>query len=310
MKTATSVLDLIGSTPLIELSRIHRGPGRILAKAEFCNPGGSMKDRAALQIIRDAEREGRLRAGQTVVEMTSGNMGSGLAIVCGAMEHPFVAVMSRGNSPARKALMEALGAEVVLVDQVDGAPGKVTGRDIDAAVQMALTIAQERDGFYVDQFHNVAGIRAHETSTAPEIWQQTAGQIDAFVCIVGTGASLVGTSRFLRSQHPQIRIFAVEPAKCRPLAGVRIESVQHVLQGTSYGTIPPHLRDFTADGYLAVSDEEAVAWQRDLGRLEGLFVGPSSAANVCASAKLARSGDLGASPTIVTLLCDSGLKYV
>src|SRR4051794_3472058 len=123
-----SVLDLIGNTPLIELSRIHRGPGRVLAKAEFRNPGGSMKDRAALQIVRDAEEDGRLRPGQTVVEMTSGNMGSGLAIVCGATGHPFVAVMSRGNSPARRVQMAALGAEVVLVDQVDGAPARDRSR--------------------------------------------------------------------------------------------------------------------------------------------------------------------------------------
>src|SRR5215212_6377283 len=122
-----SVLDLIGSTSLLELSRIHRGPGRIFAKAEFLNPGGSMKDRAALQIVRDAEAEGRLRPGQTVVEMTSGNMGAGLAVVCGATGHPFVAIMSRGNSPARRAQMEAFGAEVVLVDQVNGSPGRVTG---------------------------------------------------------------------------------------------------------------------------------------------------------------------------------------
>src|SRR5215218_971748 len=129
---AKSVLDLIGSTPLLELSRIHHGPGRILAKAEFLNPGGSMKDRAALQIVRDAEASGLLSAGQTVVEMTSGNMGAGLAIVCVAMGHPFIAVMSRGNSPARRAQMEALGAQVVLVDQVEGTSGRVTGRDLEA----------------------------------------------------------------------------------------------------------------------------------------------------------------------------------
>src|SRR4051812_14286906 len=169
-----SVLDLIGSTPLLELSRIHRGPGRILAKCEFRNPGGSMKDRAALQIIRDAEADGRLRPAQAGVGMTSGKMGAGLGVVCGATGHPFVAVMSAGNSPPRRAQMAALGAEVVLVDQVDGSPGKVTGRDIEAAVQRARVIVKERDAFYVDQFNNPSGVHAHETMTGPEIWQQSA----------------------------------------------------------------------------------------------------------------------------------------
>jgi cysteine synthase A len=306
-----SVLDLIGDTPLIELSRIRRGGGgRVLAKCEFLNPGGSMKDRAALHIVRDAEADGRLKSGQAVVEMTSGNMGAGLAVVCGATGHPFVAVMSRGNSPARQAQMEALGAEVVLVDQVDGAPGRVTGADIAAAVERATTLTRERGGFYVDQFNNPSGVRAHESTTGPEICQQAGGRIDAFVCVVGTGATLVGVSRFLRGKSPAAKVYAIEPARSRPLAGIGIESPQHVLQGTGYGTVPPTCRDFVADEYLAVTDDEAIAYQRDLGRLEGLFVGLSSAANVCAASKIAADSTLGANPTVVTLLCDTGLKYI
>ncbi|MGB7157008.1 MAG: cysteine synthase family protein [Tepidisphaeraceae bacterium] len=308
--TTRSVLDLIGSTPLIELSRLHRGPGRILAKCEFLNPGGSMKDRAALQIVRDAERSQRLTPGQPVVEMTSGNMGAGLAVVCAAMRHPFVAVMSRGNSPARAKQMAALGAEVVLVDQVDGSPGRVTGRDLDVAVQRARAISAERLAFYVDQFHNASGVRAHESTTGKEIWEQTGGAVDVFACAVGTGASLVGVSKHLRSRSAGVRVFAVEPARSRPLAGHPIESAQHVLQGTGYGNVPPLWEDSTADGYLSVSDDEAVACQRNLGRLEGLFVGLSSAANTCAAIKLAQGGDVGDNPTIATLLCDTGLKYV
>jgi cysteine synthase len=306
----SSVLDLIGRTPLVELSRVHRGPGRVLAKAELLNPGGSMKDRAALQIVRDAEADGRLKSGQTVVEMTSGNMGAGLAVVCGATDHPFVAVMSLGNSPARRAQMEAFGAEVVLVDQVDGAPGRVTGNDIAAAVERAKLLARERHGFYVDQFNNPSGVRAHERTSGAEILQQTAGRIDAFVCVVGTGASLVGVSKCLRGKSAGVKVYAVEPAASRPLAGLAAQSPQHVLQGTGYGTVPPACRDFVADGYLAVTDDEAIAWQRDLGRLEGLFVGFSSAANVCAASRLAASKVLGENATIVTLLCDTGLKYI
>jgi cysteine synthase A len=304
------VLDLIGSTPIVELSRIRRGPGRILGKCEFRNPGGSMKDRAAVQIIRDAESDGRLRPGETVVEMTSGNMGSGLAIACGATNHPFIAIMSSGNSPARRVQMAALGAEVVLADQVDGSPGKVTGRDIEAAAKRAVEVAHERGAFYVDQFNNPSSIRAHETTTGEEIWRQTEGAIDAFVCVVGTGGSLIGVSRCLRSKSKDVRVYAVEPQLSRPLAGQAIERPQHVLQGTGYGVVPPLWRDFTPDGFLAVSDDDAIATQRDLGRIEGLFVGLSSAANVRTAANLAASGELGTNPTIVTLLCDTGLKYV
>jgi len=307
---ARSVLDLIGHTPLIELSRIHRGPGRILAKCEFLNPGGSMKDRAALRIVRDAEADGRLAPGQTVVEMTSGNMGAGLAVVCAAAGHPFVAVMSRGNSPARARQMEGLGAEVVLVDQVDGAPGRVTGRDLAAAIDRARAIAAERSAFYVDQFNNPSGVRAHESTTGTEIWQQSGGALDAFVCAVGTGATLVGVGTHLRKQSDRVKVYAAEPALSRPLAGRPIESPQHVLQGTGYGAVPPLCHDFTADGFFAVTDDQALACQRDLGRLEGLFVGLSSAANVFAAMELAQGGALGAGPVVATLLCDTGLKYV
>jgi cysteine synthase A len=218
-----SVLDLIGNTPLIELSRIHSGPGRVLGKCEFRNPGGSMKDRAALQIIRDAEADGRLRAGQAVVEMTSGNMGSGLAIASAATGHPFVAVMSAGNSPPRRVQMAALGAEVVLVDQVDGSPGKVTGRDVEAAAAGAAKLARERGAFYVDQFNNPSGIRAHELGTGEEIWQQTGGALDAFVCVVGTGATLMGCARCFSAKSNRVSIFAVEPSMSRPLVGLPIE---------------------------------------------------------------------------------------
>jgi cysteine synthase A len=308
---ANSVLALIGRTPLVELRRVHAGRGRVLGKCEFLNPGGSMKDRAAVQMIRDAESAGRLGPGQAVVEMTSGNMGAGLAVVCAATGHPFVAVMSRGNSPARATQMSALGAEVVLVDQVDGAAGKVTGADIAAAVEQARQIARDRGAFHVDQFNNPSGVRAHELTTGPEIVAQLAGRrIDAFVCVVGTGASLVGVGRCLRTAMPHAKLFAVEPSRCRVLAGLPIESHKHVIQGTSYGTVPPHWKGFRADGFLAVTDDEAMAMQRDLGRLEGLFVGLSSAANVAAASKLAAGGQLGDDPTIVTLLCDTGLQYV
>jgi cysteine synthase A len=308
-RLAASVLDCIGATPLVHLRRIHPGPGRLLAKAEFLNPGGSMKDRAAVQIVRDAEADGRLAPGQAIVEMTSGNMGAGLAIACSATDHPFIAVMSRGNTPVRKAQMEALGAKVVLVDQVDGAPGRVTGADIDAAVAEARRIAEQQGAFYVDQFNSRSSARAHEQTTGPEIWRQAGGRVDAFVCIVGTGASLTGTAAFLKSVSPHVRIYAVEPTTSRPLAGLPVERAQHLLQGTSYGTVPPLCRSFKADGYLAVSDDEATHYRQALGSREGLFVGYSAAANVCAAVHLLRSGALAPNATVATLLCDSGMKY-
>jgi len=157
----SSALDLIGHTPLIALDRVHAGPGRILAKAEFMQPGGSVKDRAARAILLAARADGRLTPGAPVVEMTSGNMGAGLAVVCAALGHPLVVTMSAGNSPQRARMLEALGAEVVLVPQVDGAPGQVTGSDVIAATKIAQQIAAERQGFYVDQFNAHEGVQAH-----------------------------------------------------------------------------------------------------------------------------------------------------
>ena len=165
MTIHASALDLIGGTPLVELRRLHPGPGRILAKAEHIQPGGSVKDRAALRVIKDARDSGHLAPGQAVLEMTSGNMGSGLAVVCGLLGHPFTAVMPAGNSPERARMLKALGAEVVLVPQVDGRPGEVTGTDVQAAIDVAVDLSKSRGAFYVDQFHNSGCVAAHEEGT-------------------------------------------------------------------------------------------------------------------------------------------------
>ena len=166
---AASAIEIIGGTPLIALDRIYTGPGRIIAKAEFLLPGGSVKDRAAKAILLAAREDGRLKPGMPVVEMTSGNMGAGLAVACAALGHPLVVTMSAGNSPARAKMLEGLGAEVVLIAQVDGSPGQVTGSDVNAAAQAACAIARARDGFYVDQFNAAEGIAAHEAVvTAPD----------------------------------------------------------------------------------------------------------------------------------------------
>lgn len=309
MNVRASALDLIGRTPLVELRRIHPGPGRLLAKAEHVQPGGSVKDRAALRVLRDARESGRLAPGQPVIEMTSGNMGSGLAVVCGVLGHPFTAAMSAGNSPQRARMLEALGAEVVLVPQVDGRPGEVTGSDIRAATEVAVELAARRGAFYVDQFNNPSCLAAHEDGTGPEIWEALDGRLDAFVAIVGTGGTFLGTSRYLKRRHPGILCAAVEPAGAEVLAGKPLVKPKHRLQGTGYALVPPQWDPALSDLFLAVSDDEATEWRRLLATREGLHVGFSSGANVCAAARLLASGRLPPEATVVTVLCDTGLKY-
>lgn len=309
MSVDESALRLIGATPIVALDRIHKGPGRVLAKAEFVQPGGSVKDRAALRIIEDARASAQLAPGQPVVEMTSGNMGAGLAVVCSVLAHPLFVTMSEGNSAARAAMMESLGAEVVLVPQVEGSPGKVTGADIQAATQKAIEMAREKGGFYVDQFNNPSCVSAHEDGTGPEVWTALRGELDAFVAAVGTGGTFVGTSRYLKRMDSRVCCYAVEPEGVEVLAGKDVTRHEHTLQGTGYGFVPPQWEPRLADGFVAVSDEEAEQFRRKLAEREGLHVGYSAAANVCAAVKLIASGALGASPTVVTVLCDTGLKY-
>jgi len=304
-----SALDLIGRTPLVALDKVHRGPGRIVAKAEFMQPGGSVKDRAAKAILLAARADGRLKPGMPVVEMTSGNMGAGLAVVCAALGHPLIATMSAGNSPARARMLEGLGAEVVLVPQVDGAPGQVTGLDVQAAADAASSIAHERGGFYVNQFHAAEGTMAHERTTGPEILEQVGASVDAWVAAVGTGCTFMGVARALRAANAATLCAVVEPAGCRSLAGEPISKSRHLLQGTGYGTVPPHWDARLMDMSLAVSDEDAELWRHRLAKEEGLYVGYSAAANVCAASALLSSGRLAENAIVATVLCDTGLKY-
>ncbi len=304
----SSTLDLIGNTPLIALTRVHDGPGRIVAKAEFLQPGGSVKDRAARAILLAARADGRLTPGMPVVEMTSGNMGAGLAVVCAALGHPFIATMSAGNSPARAKMMEGLGARVVLVPQVDGSEGQVTGADVAAAAAEAARIARDEGGFYVDQFNAAEGIRAHE-ATGAEILAQHGAPVDGWVAAVGTGCTFMGVARALKTASPATLCAAVEPEGSEPLAGKPVSKPRHILQGTGYGLVPPHWDPALLDLGLNVSDAEVADWQRRLATMEGLYVGYSAAANVCAAAKLLASGRLAAEATVATVLCDTGLKY-
>ncbi len=302
----TSALDAIGNTPLIALDRVHSGPGRVVAKAEYTNPGGSIKDRPAREIVLSARESGQLAPGGVVVEMTSGNMGAGLAVVCAVLGHPFVAVMSEGNSPARRVMLEGLGAEVVLVPQVDGRPGRVTGRDVKLAASQAVAIARERDGYYVDQFRHPGSVRAHSRTTGPEIWRQTQGRLDAFVACVGSGGTFVGTMTALRPHG--VRGVAVEPANAAVLSKGRVDNPQHVIQGCGYGVVPPKWDPALCDHVLVVRDDEVNAMRRRLASREGIFVGFSAAANVVAACQTAE--DLGQGSVVATVLCDTGLKYI
>lgn len=299
-------LDLITRTPLLHLDKISDGIGKIYGKLEFIQPGGSLKDRVALQVIKDAYNSNKLKKGQFVVEMTSGNMGAGLAVVCKQSGNPFIAVMSKGNSPERRKILKALGAEIVLTEQVDGQPGMVTGKDIEFAAHIAKEIANERNGFYVDQFNNLSGVKAHFETTGPEIWEDLK-EIDVFIASVGSGGTFVGTSKYLKSKNKNIRCIAVEPQNASILKTGKVLNPKHIIQGTGYSLIPPLWEPELADEIITVSDQEVDEMTRRISMEQGLYVGYSSGANVYAALKYLEmtKSDIN----IVTILCDTGYKY-
>ena len=306
-----SVLEAIGETPLIELSRLTHGlEGRIVAKLEYLNPGFSKKDRNALQMIEEAEAQGALHPGQTVVELTSGNTGTGLSIVCAVKDYHFVAVMSRGNSMERARMMSALGAEVVLVEQLPGStPGQVSGGDLELVEREAQRIVRERQAFRADQFRLPGSARAHYLHTGQEILQQTAGKIDAFCDFSGTASSFSGCAAAFKEHDPAIKCYIIEPAGATVLAGQEITHPNHRIQGGGYCmTDLPLLNPEYVDGYLQVTDEEALRMARRLAKEEGIFAGFSSGANVAAAVKLLQTTCPG--QTVAVLLSDSGLKYL
>jgi cysteine synthase A len=290
-----SVVEAIGATPMVELARLARGSGgRILVKLEYLNPGYSKKDRIARQIVEDAESNGSLEPGQAVVELTSGNTGTGLAIVCAVKGHPFVAVMSRGNSEERARMMRALGAEVVLVEQTaESRPGQVSGKDLELVEEAAQRITRERGAFRADQFRHAGNFRAHFLHTGPEIWEQTGGEFDTFCDFAGTGGTFAGCAAAFRERGAKVECVLVEP-----------DSPQHRIQGGGYGRELPMLERALPDAVIQVTDREAIQTARRLAREEGVFAGFSSGANVAAALRLARG------KTVVTVINDSGLKYL
>lgn len=308
-----SITEVIGNTPMLRLSRITRAlglRGTLLAKLEYLNPGHSKKDRIALRMLTDAKASGNLRSGQAIVELTSGNTGTGLAICCRAMRHPFIAVMSRGNTPERARMMRALGAEVVLVDQSDGSvPGQVSGDDLGLVESRARQLTAERDAFRLDQFQLASNALAYECHAGREMWEQSQGAVDVFVDFAGTGGGFSGTMKALRSHNPDVKGYIIEPASAPALAGGTVTNPGHHIQGGGYAmTNLPLLDGQHVAGYLAVTNAQAIEGARLLAREAGIFGGFSSGANLAGAAQLLRGDEAG--KTIAFYICDSGLKYM
>lgn len=298
----TSVGQLIGKTPLLELTRMERTYGlkaRLVAKLEYLNPAGSVKDRVAKAMIEDAEAKGILKEGSTVIEPTSGNTGIGLACVAASKGYRVVIVMPETMSVERRQLMRAYGAELVLTEGARGMSG---------AIEKARALAEEiPGGFVAGQFENPANPAAHYAATGPEIWEDTGGKIDVFVAGVGTGGTITGVGRFLKSKNPAIKVVAVEPYTSAVLSGG--EAGPHGLQGIGAGFIPEVLDTSVYDGVIAVKDADAYETGRRLGSMEGILVGISSGAAAWAAVELAKQPE-NSGKTIVALLPDSGTRYL
>lgn len=297
-----SIESLIGNTPLMRLARLEKSHdlnARLVAKLEYLNPAGSVKDRVALAMLEGAAASGKLGPGTTVIEPTSGNTGIGLAAVAAARGLKVIIVMPDSMSPERIQTMRAYGAEVILTPGAEGMAGAIRKADELAA---GMT-----DAIIAGQFVNPANPRAHYLGTGPEIWRDTGGVIDIFVAGVGTGGTITGTGRYLKEKDPRIRIVAVEPADSPVLSGGK--AGKHGLQGIGAGFVPEILDKSLLDGIVTVTEEEAYACGRELGIREGLLVGVSSGAALAAAIGLAKHPE-NAGKTIVVLLPDTGDRYL
>jgi cysteine synthase A len=295
----STITELIGNTPLVRLNRISKeGSATIYAKVEYFNPGGSVKDRICLNMINEAERQGRLKPGATIVEPTSGNTGIGLALISAVRGYKLILVMPESMSMERASLLSSYGAQLVLTAAWEGMKGSIKEAESLAAANP--------ESFMPDQFSNPANPAMHRKTTAVEIWEAMEGQIDAFVAAVGTGGTITGCGEVFKERNPKIKVIAVEPAGSPVLSGG--DPGPHRIQGIGAGFIPKVLNRSILDGVMTVTDEEAYQTAKLLAKKEGLLVGISSGANVAAAQKVA--AELGPDKNVVTILCDTGERYI
>ncbi len=309
--SAASVLDLIGNTPLIRLNDASKLTGcEILGKAEFLNPGQSVKDRAALSIIRAAEKSGELKPGGVVVEGTAGNTGIGLAMVCSALGYRCKIVMPRTQSQEKKDAVKLLGAELV---EVDAVPYSNPNNYVHISERMAKELAdtEPNGAIWANQFDNTANRDAHIHTTGPEIYEQTDGKVDGFICAVGSGGTLGGVSMALKKLNPKIQIGVADPMGSKMYSFYKYGELESegnsITEGIGQGRITANLKDIVVDRAYQIHDKEALETLFSLNQLEGICLGGSSGINVAGAIRMAK--DLGPGHTIVTILCDYGQRY-
>jgi len=293
------ITELIGNTPLVRLNRLSKpGAAAIYGKVEFFNPGGSVKDRICLNMINEAERQGKLKPGGTIVEPTSGNTGIGLALVAAVRGYKLILVMPESMSMERASLLSSYGAQLVLTPAWEGMKGSIK--------EAESILAQNPSYFMPDQFSNPANPAMHRMTTAIEIWDALNGQVDAFVAAVGTGGTITGCGEVFKGKNPAVKIIAVEPAGSPVLSGG--DPGPHKIQGIGAGFIPKVLNRKILDRVITVTDDEAYQTAKQLSKKEGLLVGISAGANVFAAQKIA--DELGTGKNVVTILCDTGERYI
>ena len=302
MKIYNSISELVGRTPLLRLNNVEKENGlsaKLLAKIEYLNPAGSVKDRAALEMINDAERSGRLKKGGTIIEPTSGNTGIGLAAIGASRGYKVIITMPDTMSRERQLLMTAYGAELILTDGALGMAG---------AIDKAEELAKDIDGAIIaGQFSNPANADAHRKTTGPEIWEDTDGKVDIFVAGIGTGGTITGIGEYLRSKNPDIKIVGAEPADSPVLSGGKAGA--HKLQGIGAGFIPEVLNTSVYDELITVTSEEAYSAGREIAQREGILVGISSGAALSVAKKIAARPE-NKGKTVVVLLPDTGDRYL
>ena len=301
MAIAANINALIGNTPLVQLNQLTQGlPARVAVKLEFFNPAGSVKDRIAIAMVESAEKAGKIKAGSTIVEATSGNTGIGLAMVCAAKGYKLAIVMPESMSKERRMLLRAYGAELILTPAAEGMSGAIAKAE-------ELVKNHPDTHFMPRQFDNPANPEIHRQTTAEEIWRDTDGQVDIFLAGVGTGGTLTGVGEVLKARNPNVQIYAVEPANSPVLSGG--EKGAHAIQGLGAGFVPSILNTGVYGSVITVTNEDALATARALAEKEGILAGISSGAAVWAALELAKKPE-NAGKLIVTVLPDFGERYL